>query len=96
MDAARITALRQNIEPAVPEIAAFHRKAMANIRRHGRMHELGLIMGLKFGGGGLTKDMALGMQLFLKGKIKILPAFGRSRPVKRMFKRASGKPAESG
>ena len=92
MDAARITARREGVEPALPEIAAFHRRAMKNIRRHGRMYELGLIMGLKLGGAGLTKDMRLGMRLFRKGKIKLLPAFGKSRPVKRMLERAAEKP----
>ncbi|MDI7266732.1 MAG: 4Fe-4S dicluster domain-containing protein [Myxococcota bacterium] len=90
MDAARITAVREGIEPAVPEVARFHRKAMNSIRRHGRMFELGLIMGLKMSGGGLTKDMALGMKLFGKGKLKLLPTFGKSGPVKAMMKRAKG------
>ena len=89
MDAARITALHEGVEPALPELAVFHRKAMKNILRHGRMYELGLIMGLKMAGGGLTRDMALGMQLFRKGKIRLLPAFGKSGPVRRMMKRAA-------
>jgi heterodisulfide reductase subunit C len=90
MDAARITALREGIEPAVPEVAKFHKKAMRSIRRHGRMFELGLLIGLKLGGasGPLTKDMGLGMKMMRKGKLKFLPAFGKARPVKRMIKRA--------
>lgn len=89
MDAARITALNEGVAPAVAEIAVFHRKAMKNILRHGRMYELGLIMGLKMAGGGLTRDMALGLQLFKKGKIRLLPAFGKSGPVRQMMKRAA-------
>lgn len=88
MDAARIIAVREGIEPAVPEVARFHRKAMKSIRRHGRMFELGLIAGLKMSGGGLTKDMVLGMKLFGKGKLKLLPSFGKSGPVKAMARRA--------
>jgi heterodisulfide reductase subunit C len=91
MDAARITAIREGVEPAIPEVAAFHRKAMKNIRRHGRMYELGLIMALKLAGGGMTKDMALGMELFKRGKIKLLPVFGKSAPVRRMVRRAGEK-----
>ncbi|MBI5528059.1 MAG: 4Fe-4S dicluster domain-containing protein [Deltaproteobacteria bacterium] len=96
MDAARIAAIREGVEPAIPEVAVFHKKAMKNIGRHGRMYELGLIMGLKLAGGGLTKDMALGMQLFKKGKIRLLPSFGKSSPVKRIMKRAGEKKGEGG
>jgi heterodisulfide reductase subunit C len=90
MDAARITALREGIEPAVPEIAKFYKKAMRSIRRHGRMFELGLLIGLKLGGANhpLTKDMGLGMKMMQKGKLKFLPTFGKARPVKGMLKRA--------
>lgn len=90
MDACRILALREGVEPAVPELAKFHRKAMKSIRRHGRMFELGLLMALKLSGasGPLTKDMGLGMKLMRRGKLKFLPAFGKSRAVKGMMRRA--------
>jgi hypothetical protein len=62
---------------------------MKSIRRHGRMFELGLIVGLKLGGAtGMTQDMGLGLKLMRKGKMKFLPSFGKARPVKRMAKRA--------
>ena len=89
MDAARIAAHREGLVSAVPAVATFHRKAMDSIRRHGRMYELGLIAGLKMAGGGLTKDMGLGMGLVRRGKIKFLPPFGKSKPVKEMMKRAA-------
>jgi heterodisulfide reductase subunit C len=90
MDAARMIAIRENYQPAVPEVLRFHRKAIKSMRRHGRMFELGLIMGLKLAGGGsLTKDLALGMQLLRKGKLKLLPSFGLSRPMKRIMKLAA-------
>jgi heterodisulfide reductase subunit C len=89
MDAARITALHEGVAPAVPEVADFHRKALASIRRHGRIYEVGLIVGLKMSGGDLTKDMGLGMSLFFKGKLKLMPSFGKSKAVKRIFKRAA-------
>jgi heterodisulfide reductase subunit C len=94
MDAARITALREGIEPAVPALAKFFKKGMKSIRRHGRMFELGLIIGLKLGGatGGLTKDMGLGLTLLRKGKLNLIPSFGLSRPVKQIIKRAKALP----
>jgi heterodisulfide reductase subunit C len=84
IDAARITALARGVAPAVPQVAIFHRKAMKSIRRHGRMFELGLIVGLKFGGAaGMTRDMGLGMKMVRKGKMKFFPTMGKSRAVMR-------------
>jgi len=92
MDAARIEIQRGALPAAVPLVAAFHRKAMKSIRRHGRLFELGVIAGLKMSGSGLTRDMGLGMKLVRKGKIGFFPSFGRSRPVKQILRR-SGAPA---
>jgi heterodisulfide reductase subunit C len=89
MDAARITAFREGVTPAIREVATFHQLALRSIQRHGRIYELGLILGLKLHLGGLTKDMGLGMALLRKGKLKFLPSFGKSRPVKRMARRAA-------
>jgi heterodisulfide reductase subunit C len=89
MDAARMAALGEGVAPAVREVATFHRKAMKSIRRHGRLYELGLIMGLKLAGGGLTKDLGLGLSLIRKGKLKFLPPVGKSKAVRRMVKRAA-------
>jgi heterodisulfide reductase subunit C len=47
------------------DVRAFHRSFLKSVRRHGRASELGIVL--------LFKDMGLGMRMFGKGKLKILP-----------------------
>ncbi len=74
MDAVKITALRQGIKPAVPQVASFYRAALANIKKCGRMYELGMIVGLKMRTFEFFKDAGLGMKMFKKGKLKMIPS----------------------
>ena len=74
MDAVKITALRRGIRPAIPQIASFYRAALANIKKCGRMYELGMIVGLKMRTFEFFKDAGLGMKMFKKGKLKMIPS----------------------
>ena len=47
MDAVKIVALRKGIKPAIPGVASFYKAALSNIKKCGRMYELGMIIGLK-------------------------------------------------
>lgn len=64
----RSTALAEDAEGA--EAARFHRLFLESIQRFGRAHEFGVLRRLR-GIGGMMKDMALGMQMMRKGKIKM-------------------------
>jgi heterodisulfide reductase subunit C len=75
MDAVKITALRRGIRPAIPQVASFYRAALANIKKCGRMYELGMIVGLKMRTFELFKDAGMGMKMFRKGKLKMVPSF---------------------
>lgn len=75
MDAVKIIAVRRGVKPAIPEVASFYRAALANIKKCGRMYELGMIVGLKMRTFDLFKDAGLGMKMFRKGKLKIIPSF---------------------
>jgi len=74
MDAVKITALRQGGKPAIPQVASFYRAALSNIKKCGRMFEMGMIVGLKMRTFEFFKDAGLGMKMFRKGKLKMLPS----------------------
>jgi heterodisulfide reductase subunit C len=87
MDAAKIIALRRGVKPAIPEVRSFYGAALASIRNHGRMFELGMIMDLKLRTLDLFKDAGLGLRMFRKGKLKILPRFKGARTTRQIFRR---------
>lgn len=87
MDAAKILAVRRGVRPALPRVSAFHKAALGNIRGHGRMYELGLIMGLKLRTHEFLKDAALGIAMLRKGKLKLVPGFKGARTTRKIFRR---------
>jgi heterodisulfide reductase subunit C len=87
MDAVKIVALRRGVKPAVPRVASFYRAALGNIRRWGRMFELGMIAGLKFRTRDFLKDAGLGMRMLRKGKLKVIPSIKGARATRRIFHR---------
>lgn len=87
MDAVKIIAVRQGVKPAIPEVASFYKAALANIRNFGRMFELGMIMDLKLRTFDFTKDLALGMKMFRKRKLKMLPSFRGAWTTRKIFRR---------
>ena len=87
MDAVKIVALRRGIKPAVPQVASFYKAALANIKKCGRMYELGMIIGLKLRTFDFFKDMKLGAKMFKKGKLKIIPSLTGARRTWKIFRR---------
>lgn len=55
-------------------VAAFHDSFLDSVASHGRVYELGMIMKYKFKTGEFTKDMNLGMEMFKRGKLALLPS----------------------
>ena len=95
MDAAKILAVQRGIPPPVPSVHAFNRTALQNMKWFGRLYELGLIGMLKLRTFQFFKDVGLGLKMFFKGKLKILPPFSFKRTVmtRRIFirvKKAGG------
>ena len=78
MDALRQLARRAGVG-AEPNIAAFHDAFLKSVRRHGRVFELGMTGGYKLKTGDYTGDMGLGMKLFGKGRLKLLPSRVKGR-----------------
>lgn len=85
MDTLRIIAIRAGVKLKVPEVTVFYRTGLTNIRFFGRMYELGLVGMLKLATGQFTKDIGLGIKMFKKGKLKLLPSFQGSSVTRRIF-----------
>lgn len=85
MDVIKQVAGERGIKPALASIPVFNQAALRGIQLFGRMYELGLLGELKtitlFKGAvnfnQLLKDVRMGIQMFLGGKIKVLPEVGR-------------------
>ena len=73
MDVLRELALRRGIAPAEPRIPLFHQSFLGSIRSLGRVWEIGMIGNYKIRSGDLAGDMKLGLNMFLKGKLNLLP-----------------------
>jgi heterodisulfide reductase subunit C len=87
MDAVKIIALRQRVKPAIPQVASFYKAALANIKKCGRMFEMGMIVGLKMRTFQFFKDMGLGMKMFRKGKLKMIPSLTGALRTWKIFRR---------
>ena len=93
MDACKILALKRGIKPQVPGVHNFNRAALFNIKWFGRMYELGLIADLKMRTREFLKDVGLGIKMFLKGKLAIIPSLSLSRTftIRRIFLKVKAK-----
>jgi len=89
MEALTQVALERGVEPKVPEVALFNKVFLADAKIFGRVYELGLMGSMNL----LTavtslepkklfEDMDLGLEMFKRAKISLLPAFSRTRPEK--------------
>jgi heterodisulfide reductase subunit C len=79
MDALRVLATRKGVRPGDRNIGVFHRAFLNSIRRFGRGYELGLMLLYKLGTLRLTEDMGLGIKMFAKGKLAVLPERTKGR-----------------
>lgn len=73
MDLLRALARRKGKAAAEPRIPQFHQSFLDSVKRWGRTYEIGMIAGYKLRSGDLMGDMKLGMSMFMKGKLKLLP-----------------------
>ncbi len=88
MDHLKQLALKEGVPvpPAERNIAAMHRIFLANIRKWGRIHELGVMGQYKRHTRDLFSDLDLGWRMFRMGRLKILPSRIKGlREVRRMF-----------
>jgi heterodisulfide reductase subunit C len=92
MDVIRELALRKGVQPAEPRVPKFHNSFLNSIKRWGRTYEIGMIANYKVTSGDLLSDIGLGMRMFAKGKLKLVPhSIEGKAEIKKMF---SGKGKE--
>ncbi len=75
-------ALERGIEPKVPEIALFNKVFLRNVNILGRAYELGLMAEMNLRTKKLFNDMDLGLEMFKRNKIRLLPEIVRSKKQK--------------
>ncbi len=76
MDVLRQEGLRRGMTATtrrVRDIQALHRAFLDGAMRHGRIHELFLVIGYKLRTGHYLQDAALGPAMFKRGKLALLP-----------------------
>jgi len=92
LDPIRHQVLRGKIETRESQVPVFHRAFLKTVRMFGRVHELSLIGMYKMKTKTYFNDMKLGLEMFRKGKIHLLPHRSRrGGEVKGLFKKASVK-----
>jgi heterodisulfide reductase subunit C len=75
-----------------PRVAAFHRAFLDQIRHHGRMFELGMVIDYKLRTGAMFQDAASAPALAVRGKLHLAPERIEGRKeVARIFARCLGK-----
>ena len=90
MDVLRSRALAAGRAAPEPGVTSFHKAFLNSIRANGRVHELGMIASYKLRTGDFLSDAALGLQMFRRGKISVLPVrIKGAREVRSLFRRRS-------
>jgi heterodisulfide reductase subunit C len=89
MDACRQLAVERGIKPKEPNIAKFHDQFLKEIQRFGRVHELSLTAFYKMRTKDFFSDVFTGIQMFLKGKLALIPSWVKRREeVRKLFARS--------
>lgn len=70
-DYLRFAAIVDGIAPAEPNVARFHEAFLETVRKYGRSHEIDMIRRYKMKSGKWLDNMAVGFDMFRKGKIRI-------------------------
>ena len=91
LDPIRHQVLQRKISTQQPQVPTFHESFMKTVKLFGRVHELTLIGLYKMKTKTFFDDMKLGMEMFKKGKIHILPKRAGGGEVKRLFNKSSFK-----
>ncbi len=73
MDTLRVIAFHKGRFHKAKSMQVFHTVFMNSIKSHGRLYEIGLALGLNLGSGNLFQDTDLGLPMFMKGKLSVLP-----------------------
>lgn len=87
-----LTSDKRDIDREAKDIRIFHRLFLKQIRYMGRSHELLLIGAMKMATRKFLKDIGLGITMFRKGKIPLVPHLPGGIPeVRAIFRKRAGK-----
>lgn len=79
---------RGTVHPRAKDILAFHESFLAQVQRHGRLYEVGLVSQYKLKTGHFFQDVLLAPLMLARGKLGLLPhASGNREAVARIFER---------
>jgi len=85
-DTLRQMAVAEGIAIAEPGILNFHQAVLETIQRHGRTHKLEVMMRYKLKKHDWFSDMALGLKMFARRKLELLPSKSKNiAEIKRLF-----------
>ena len=88
MDACRQIAVERGVKTKEPNVLKFHEEFLKGIQRYGRCHEMSLIAFYKMRTRDFFSDIFQGIQMFLKGKLAVIPSMVKGRKeVKGLFKK---------
>ena len=79
MDACRQIAIESGVKPKEANVAKFHDQFLKEIQRFGRVHEMTLTAFYKMRTRDFFSDVIQGAQMFLKGKLGLIPSWVRGR-----------------
>ena len=79
MDVLREMALEEGVRIAEPDVMAFHREFLRQIKMRGRVFELEFMMLYKLAGMSFFKDMGQGLKMLLKGRFNLFPSGVRNK-----------------
>jgi len=88
MDVLRQMAIETGVAAKEKNILRFHEAFLANIRMGGRINEPAMMVHYKLKSGDLFSDMAMGIDMFRKGKLSLIsPRTKDMRSVRRIFEK---------
>jgi heterodisulfide reductase subunit C len=86
MDTLRQIAHREGIKPAERGVVLGYNLFLESIKRLGRLYEVGLVAGVNLGTlNPFANVLGVGLPMFLKGKLHLIPGRARGGGVKRIF-----------
>ena len=95
MDTLRQMSQREGIRAAQPDVPIFHKAFLASMKRHGRVHEMSMVVDFLLrskGIRGLLGYAGMGLDMMRKGKVSLLPRpLWANSQVKRIFRKAKEK-----
>ena len=93
MDTLRQISQREGVKASQHNVPIFHSAFLSSIKRHGRVGEMEMALTYYLKGEGLTgllKQAGMGLEMFAKGKIKLIPSRIRAiKQVRNIFKKTA-------